>query len=104
MNLKSKNEEIGKESYVKLDYLFNDKDINALFKEYDKKLRTIILGPIPDRIVKFAFYIILHHETLIENFIKYVKDKVYSENNLYFSIWQKCSDLRLTYKKIKDNL
>ena len=74
-------------------------------------MKIIIKGEIPDKIVKYAFFIILHHENLLEIFINYCQDENQqkeSENilnkNIFYVILERCSDLRRTYKEIKDNL
>ena len=38
-------------------------------------MKIIIKGEIPDKIVKYAFFIILHHENLLEIFINYCQDE-----------------------------
>ena len=100
---------INEDSSLK-DLISNNNIINVL-KRFENQMKIIIKGEIPDKIVKYAFFIILHHETLLEIFINYCQDENQqkeSENilnkNIFYVILERCSDLRRTYKEIKDNL
>ena len=94
-----------------LEDLISNNNIINVIKRFENQMKIIIKGEIPDKIVKYAFFIILHHENLLEIFINYCQDENQqkeSENilnkNIFYVILERCSDLRRIYKEIKDNL
>ena len=89
-------------------YLDNENIIKCIniFKE---KQNIFIRGDIPDKIVNISFLIILKHENLLNKFIdfaeKLVKNKTsFSPDDIYYILFNKCSDLRKTYKEKKDEI
>ena len=99
------------DKYSSLNDLITDKNILKILNRYESQMKIIIKGEIPDKLVKYAFFIILHHENLLEQFIKYCYDEnlqkeleVILNKNIFYLLLEYCSDLRITYKKIKDEL
>ena len=89
-------------------YLDNENIIKCIniFKE---KQNIFIKGDIPDKIVNISFLIILKHENLLSKFVDYteklVKDNTtFSLDDIYYILFNKCSDLRKTYKEKKDEI
>ena len=89
-------------TYLENEYII--KCIN-IFKE---KQNIFIRGEIPDKIVNISFLIILKHENLLSNFIKHseklVKNEPFSPDDIYYLMFNKCNDLRKTYKELKDEI
>ena len=89
-------------TYLENEYII--KCIN-IFKE---KQNIFIRGEIPDKIVNISFLIILKHENLLSDFInhseKLVKNDSFSPDDVYYLTFNKCNDLRKTYKEIKDEI
>ena len=89
-------------TYLENEYII--KCIN-IFKE---KQNIFIRGEIPDKIVNISFLIILKHENLLSDFIKHseklVKNDSFSPDDVYYLTFNKCNDLRKTYKEIKDEI
>ena len=54
---------INEDSYLE-DLISNNNIINVL-KRFENQMKIIIKGEIPDKIVKYAFFILLHHENLL---------------------------------------
>ncbi len=99
------------DQYSSLNDLITDNNILKILNTYESQMKIIINGEIPDKIVKYAFFIILHHENLLKQFIKYCYDensqKEFEDKlnkNIFYLLLEQCSDLRITYKKIKDEL
>ena len=89
-------------------YLDNENIIKCIniFKE---KQNIFIKGEIPDKIVNIAFLIILKHENLLTKFIDYTekiikKESTFSHDDIYYILFNKCNDLRKTYKEKKDEI
>ena len=58
-----------------LEDLISNNNIINVIKRFENQMKIIIKGEIPDKIVKYAFFIILHHENLLEIFINYCQDE-----------------------------
>ena len=89
-------------------YLENENIIKCINIFKDKQ-NIFIRGEIPDKIVNLSFLIILKHENLLSKFIKYaeklVKDNLaVSPDDIYYLMFNKCNDLRNTYKELKDEI
>ena len=89
-------------------YLENKNFIQCIniFKE---KQNIFIRGEVPDKIVNISFLVILKHENLLPKFMKYTEqiikdDKAFSPDDLYYIMFNKCNDLRKTYKEMKDEI
>ena len=89
-------------------YLDNENIIKCIniFKE---KQNIFIKGEIPDKIVNIAFLIILKHENLFSKFIDYTekiikKESIFSPDDIFYILFNKCNDLRKTYKEKKDEI
>ena len=77
-----------------------------IFKE---KQNIFIRGELPDKIVNISFLVILKHENLLPKFMKYAeelvnKPSVFFPDDLYYIMYNKCNDLRRTYKEKKDEI
>ena len=89
-------------------YLENENIIKCI-NIYKEKQNIFIRGEIPDKIVNISFLIILKHENLLSKFISYSEklvkdDSTFSPDDIYYLIFNKCNDLRKTYKETKDEI
>ena len=91
-----------------LTYLENENIIKCIniFKE---KQNIFIKGDIPDKIVNISFLIILKHENLLNKFIDYAEkliknNSLFSPDDIFYILFNKCNDLRKTYKEKKDEI
>ena len=96
-----------KEKTDSIEQFINSKELNETLSYFDSKIRIIIKGDIPDKIVRYAFYVILRHENILEQFISFsktfnVSKKENEDSELMFLIWKECSELRRAYKGLKD--